>query len=256
MNLLHMILLFLVAMLAGAVNSVAGGGSFLTVPTMIFTGINPVLANTTNTVALWPGAVASIGAYRRELKLVRPITLIVLVVTSLIGGVLGAILLVRTPPDLFVHLLPYLLLTATLIFTLSGPLTKRMRVRDVAREHISTPALVAVAVAQMVIAIYGGSFGGGIGILMLATLSLMGMENIHIANALKVVLASCINGVAVIVFILWNAVLWPQAVLMLIAAIIGGYGGAYFARKLEPRRIRYFVIAVGFSMALYFFLHP
>ncbi len=250
----HMILLFLTAMLAGTINSVAGGGSFFTVPVMIFTGINPVLANTTNTLALWPGSVASIGAYRRELKEVNTIVLVLFVLTSLVGGILGAFLLLLTPPTLFEHLFPYLLLAATLLFACSGPLTKWLRTHDVGRERIAVSTLVMVAMAQMIIAIYGGYFGGGIGILMLATLSLMGIKNIHIANALKVVLASTINGVAVVVFVVKNAILWPQAILMLIAAIIGGYGGAYFARKMEQRWIRYFVIAVGLSMSLFFFL--
>jgi uncharacterized membrane protein YfcA len=254
MDFLNMALLFLVALLAGAINSVAGGGSFLTLPTMIFTGMSSVAANATSTVALWPGSVASIGAYRKELKLVRPMILTILIVTSLIGGILGALLLIKTPPDLFVKLLPYLLLTATLLFAFSGPVMKRLRARDLVNEQISTTTLVAVAIAQMVIAVYGGYFGGGIGILMLATLSLMGMENIHLMNALKVVLASSINGVAVIVFILYNAVVWPQALLMLVGAIIGGYGGASLARKIEPRWIRYFVIAIGLSMAFLFFV--
>lgn len=252
----HAILLFLAAILAGALNSVAGGGSFFTVPALMFTGVNPVLANTTNTVALWPGSVASIGAYRRELAQVQRSILILLIGTSLIGGVAGALLLLWTPADIFELLFPYLLLGATLLFLVSGPLNQRLRARNVGSDKLSFRSLIIIALAQLVIAVYGGYFGGGIGILMLATLALMGMENIHIMNGLKVVLASCINGIAVLTFIIANAVLWPQAILMLIGAIIGGYGGAAVARKLDPHLIRYFVILVGLSMSVYFFLNP
>jgi uncharacterized membrane protein YfcA len=129
-----------------------------------------------------------------------------------------------------------------------------LRSRTDAKKQVSLGSLLGVAVAQLVIATYGGYFGGGIGILMLATLAMMGMENIHEMNAIKTVLTSCINGVAVIIFIVERAVVWPQALLMLVGAIIGGYGGAYFARQIEQKWIRAFVIAVGFSLTLYFFI--
>jgi uncharacterized membrane protein YfcA len=249
------ILLFFVAVLAGTLNSVAGGGSFFTVPTMIFVGMPPVQANTTSTVALWPGSAASIGAYRHELLRVRLGLIFLLVSTSLIGSILGAILLLHTPQEIFVRLLPYLLLVATLLFSLSGPITKRLRMHKIEEDHLPLLTIIGVAIAQFVIAIYGGYFGGGIGILMLATLALMGMENIHVMNALKVLLASVINLVASITFIIANAVIWPQAVLMIFGAIIGGYGGAHFARKIEQRWIRSFVISVGLAMTIYFFIH-
>ncbi len=253
----QLVLLFFVAVLAGTLNSVAGGGSFFTVPTMIFTGMPPVQANTTNTVALWPGSAASIGAYRRELLHVRLDLMFLLVGTSLIGGILGAILLLHTPQETFVHLLPYLLLMATVLFSLSGPITQRLHVRSFEEEmHLSLSTIVGISVTQFMIAIYGGYFGGGIGILMLAALALMGMENIHSMNALKVLLATAINAVSAATFVIANAVIWPQAILMIIGAIIGGYGGAYFARKIEQKWIRYFVMVVGLAMTIYFFIRP
>ncbi|HEY4032920.1 MAG TPA: sulfite exporter TauE/SafE family protein [Ktedonobacteraceae bacterium] len=255
----QLVLLFFVAMVAGTLNSVAGGGSFFTVPVMIFTGMLPVQANTTSTVALWPGSAASIGAYWRELLQVRLRLIFLLIGTSLIGSILGAILLLHTPQAIFVRLLPYLLLMATLLFSLSGPITKKLHVhvRDFGQEaHISQLAIIGISVTQFIIAIYGGYFGGGIGILMLATLALIGMENIHSMNALKVLLATVINAVASATFIIANAVIWPQAILMIIGAIIGGYGGAYFARKIEQKWIRYFVMAMGLMMSIYFFIHP
>jgi uncharacterized membrane protein YfcA len=225
------------------------------VPALIFTNVPAILANTTSTVALWPGSAASVGAYRRELSQQQRSTIILLVGTSLIGGVLGALLLLRTSQGTFVALLPYLLLTATVLFTVSGPVTKRLRSHNMIKTQTTLPVVIGIALAQFIIAVYGGYFGGGIGILMLATLALMGMENIHAMNALKTLLATCINGVAVITFIIANAVLWPQAIVMIVGATIGGYGGAAFARKIEQKWIRIFVIITGSAMTLYFFLH-
>src|SRR5260370_21910200 len=200
-------ILFFVADIACTYNSVADGGSYFTVPTMIFTGMPPVQANTTNTVALWPGSAASIGAYWHELLQVRLRLMLLLVVTSLIGGILGAILLLRTPQETFLHLLPYLLLMATLLFSLSGPITKRLHTRNIGEEaHLSLLTIIGVSIAQFIIAIYGGYFGGGIGILMLAALALMGMENIHSMNALKVLLATVINAISAGIFLYCNDV--------------------------------------------------
>ncbi len=245
--------LFCAAVLGGTLNSVAGGGSFIGFPALVFTGLPAISANVTNATALWPGSVASVGAYRRELAQQKRTLLILLVSTSLIGGILGSLLLLKTPPLIFVHLVPYLLLAATLLFALSGPITTRLRMRSLEKAELSVGMLVGIFCAQLVIAVYGGYFGGGIGILMLATLAMMGMNDIHVMNALKTLLTSCINGVAVLAFIIARVVAWPQAVLMIIGAVIGGYGGAYYARKIEQKWVRLFVIAVGCSMTIYFF---
>lgn len=253
MTLLQAGLLFGAAMLAGALNSVAGGGSFISFPTLLFMGVPPIAANATNTVALWPGSVASVGAYRRELSAQRR-ELLLLGSVSLVGGLLGALLLLRTPPQIFVQLLPYLLLVATLLFAFGNTLTARLRMRLGAPQGSSWPALIGVTLFQLLIATYGGFFGGGIGILMLAALAMIGMDNIHVMNALKTLLVSLINGVAVVLFVLTGVVLWPQAVLMIIGAMLGGYGGAYYARQLDPLLVRRFVIFVGFAMTIYFFV--
>jgi uncharacterized protein len=251
----HMLILFLLAVVGGTLNSVAGGGSFFTFPALIFVGIPAIAANASNTVALWPGSVASMGAYRHEIAQQKRSFLILMVSTSLIGGIIGAQLLLHTPASIFQGLIPYLLLLATLLFALSGPITTRLRMRNVGKVRLSPSTLIAVALAQLVIATYGGYFGGGIGILMLATLAMMGMEDIHVMNGLKTVLASCINGVAVVIFIFARAVVWPETILMIVGAIIGGYGGAYYARKVNPNLIRGFVIVVGFAMSTYFFIN-
>jgi uncharacterized protein len=260
MTFLQAIALFIAAMLGGALNSVAGGGSFITLPTLIFTGVPSKIANATSTVALWPGSVASVGAYRKELVKQNRTLLLVLGITSLIGGLLGALLLLSTSQNTFVQLLPYLLLLATVLFAVSGPITTRLRARAAARStkqtnQASWRSLTIIALFQLVIATYGGYFGGGIGILMLATLGLMGMENINEMNAVKTVLQTVINGVAVIAFIIAGAVVWLQAIVMIAGAIVGGFTTASFARRLDPRIVRGFVILVGVSMTIYFFLH-
>jgi uncharacterized protein len=257
MTLPQMVLLFVAAVVGGTLNSVAGGGSFFTFPALVFVGVPSIQANATSTVALWPGSLASTGAYRRELGQQRRSFLYVMVGISLIGGVLGAILLLSTPASTFEGLLPYLLLVATLLFTFSGQITARLRVKSIGKGRLSLTRLVIISVAQLIIATYGGYFGGGIGILMLSTLAMMGIEeNIHILNGLKTLLASCINGVAVITFVIARAVFWPEAIVMVVGAILGGYGGAYFARKIDPKLVRSFVVVVGIVMTIYFFVRP
>jgi uncharacterized protein len=253
MSFLSLVLLFLAAILGGTLNAVAGGGSFITFPSLIFSGIGAINANATSTAALWPGSLASLWAYRKELATQQRGFLFVLGGTSLIGGILGALLLLNTPASTFVHLIPYLLLLATLLFAFSGQITKLLHTRNVEKTRISRSGLVGIAFLQLIIAIYGGYFGAGIGILMLATLGLMGMDNIHEMNAVKTLLTILINGVAVIAFIIAGIIVWAQAMIMLAGAIIGGYVAAYFARKIDQKYVRGFVIVVGLSLTIYFF---
>jgi uncharacterized membrane protein YfcA len=249
---LNSLVLFVAALLGGTINSVAGGGSFLTFPALIVTGVPSIAANATSTVALWPGSLASVGAYRRELRRARHTGL--LAVVSVVGGTIGALLLLHTPPAAFQRLIPWLLLGATLLFAFGPTLTLRLRKRAGGAGGVEVSA-TGMAVAQFVIAFYGGYFGGGIGILMLAALGLMGVENINEANAVKTLLASCINGAAVVTFVVARAVVWPQALVMLVGAIAGGYMGAATARRLPPLLVRRVVIAIGCAMTLYFFIH-
>ena len=247
------IALFAAAVVGGTLNAVAGGGSFVTFPMLIFSGVPPVQANATSTVALWPGAVASAGAYRSALDVPRQ-QLVVLAAASIAGGAIGALLLLHTSQTLFLRLVPILLLAATLLFTFGGTLTARLRKRLDKPAKPEHPAIVSLGITQFIIATYGGFYGGGIGILMLATFSVAGMDNIHAMNGLRSLLASCINGVAVITFILAGAIYWPQALVMVLGAVLGGYGGASVARRLDPLLVRRFVIAVGVVMTAYFFL--
>jgi uncharacterized protein len=252
------LILFIAAMLGGALNSVAGGGSFLTFPSLIFAGVQPIQANATSTVALWPGSVASVGAYRKELASLNRVVLLTLGITSLIGGIGGAILLLSTPQATFLGLVPYLMLLATLLFAFSPRITAMLRKSSAEKieEKMVTSgrALAGITFIQLIVAVYGGYFGGGIGIMILASLGVMGMDNIHEMNGLKTVLQSIINGVAVITFVIARAVIWLPAIVMVVGAIVGGFGGAYVARRLDARFIRGFVILVGISMTIFFFL--
>jgi len=245
----------LAAVVAGAINSVAGGGPFLTVPTMIFCGFTEFRANTTNTVALWFGSLASVGAYRNQLGGQRR-ALEILLATSLIGGLAGALLLLKTPDAIFKLLLPWLLLVATLIFIFGKHLThalRRMVHLDINQPQHIGPFIVGCGL-QLAISIYGGFFGGGIGILMLALLTLLGYENIHVMNGLKTVLATVINGIAAFAFVFAGVVDWPQCFVMMAGSILGGYGGAVIAQRVSGEIVRYVVMAIGIGMTIYFFV--
>ena len=257
----HPIFLFFAALLGGTVNSVAGGGSFISFPALLFTGVAPIAANATNTVALWPGTMASTFAYRNAFtpsarRLVLPLFL-----TGIVGGVLGARILLITPQATFLHLIPWLLLAATLLFLFSGRITAWVRNRaghhpDSALGDHKIPRLLMVVglFLELIIAMYVGYFGAGAGILFLSLLALLGLDNIHAMNGMKTLLVSVVNGVAIVTFILAHVIVWPQAAVMLGGAIVGGYGGAYFAQKMNPQHVRWIIIAVGFGMSAYFFL--
>jgi uncharacterized protein len=244
------IFLFVAAAFGGAMNSVAGGGSFISFPALLFTGVSPVPANATNTLALWVGTTASGGAYRKKFNV--PLRVLVpLAFACILGGLIGAFLLIHTPGETFLRVLPWLLLGATLLFAFGGRVTRRYSARVF---HEATVVAIMTATAlELCIATYGGYFGGGIGIVHLAMFAALGMTDIHAMNALKVVLGSVINGVATIAFIIAGAIVWPQALAMTAGAFLGGYTGAHYAQRVPQVWIRRFVIAVGSLMTVYFF---
>ena len=241
------LVLFLVAAAGGALNSVAGGGSFLTLPALLYAGVAPVAANATSTFAMWPGSLSSTLAYRRELQ-ARKHWLVGLGLVSLAGGLLGAVLLVRTSDTSFMRLLPWLMLLAATTFTFGA------RLRQMASPRAGHASFIVVAVVQFLISIYGGYFGGGMGIMMLATFALAGMTDIHEMNGLKSVLGTAINTLALAEFVIRGAVAWRFGALMVVGAILGGYFGASGARSVDPKWIRRFVIVMGWTMTVYFFL--
>lgn len=235
------------ALLGGALNSVAGGGSFIVFPALIFSGVPTIIANATNKVALWPGSLASVVGYRREFAN-QDQSLVAFTGIGLVGGILGALLLLFTSERLFAALVPYFLLLATLLFTFSKPISARLKIL------LERSGAWTNWIFFFLIAVYGGYFGGGIGILTLTVLALSGMSNIHTMNALKNLLVSMINGVAVIVFAISGAVAWPEAALMAIGAMIGGYFSADITRRLDQQLVRRFIIVIGFTITIIFFV--
>lgn len=249
-------LLFGAALLAGALNAVAGGGSFFTFPALVFSGVNEILANATNSVALWPGAVASVGGYRKDLAHVRRV-LVILSIASLIGGAIGAYLLLslRGREEVFRLLVPWLLLVAVLLFAFGGRFTRWLRSRDLSLPSYETPGgLGLLAIMQGVISIYGGFFGGGMGVMMLAAYTLSGLENIHHMNAIKALVSVFIKGIAVVLFVLAGEVQWDAALIMTAGAVVGGYGGAYYGRMVKPDVMRQFVLVVASIITVVFFV--
>jgi hypothetical protein len=249
MTLLQFGFLFLAAVAAGGLNAAAGGGSFFTFPTLLFVGVPAISANATNTIALWPGVLASVGAYRRQLGKIKQ-HLLTFGLTSLIGGGAGALLLLNTQESTFSKMIPFLLLLATIIFATSDRLNVWLRERT---GHTLADNLWVLLLVQLVIAVYGGFFGGGIGIMMLALLSVSGIDDINQMNALKLVLNAMINGVAVVIFIVNGVVNWPAALVMIVGAIMGGYGGGLLAQRVKQVWVRRFVVMVGSVLTIYFF---
>jgi uncharacterized membrane protein YfcA len=231
---------------AGIMNAMAGGGTILTYPTLLFLGESAITANATSTVALWPGALASMYGYRREVAEHKD-WLKTLFLPSLAGGALGAVLLLLTPVEAFERLAPFLILFATVLFMLQGVVS---RWTGTAHGGRTRGRLVLSWLFQFGVSVYGGYFGAGIGILMLAVLGFLGLSDIHAANGIKNFFGMCINGVAAVYFIVRGAVAWPAAVVMIVGAIAGGYAGARFARRIGRERARVAVVVIGFTVAL------
>jgi uncharacterized membrane protein YfcA len=243
-------LLFGIAIVSGAMNSVAGGGSFLSFPALLLVGVPPIQANATNTIALWPGVLGSIGAYRKELRgpEARRV-LFPLLSTGTVGGLLGAVTLLVTPQQTFLHLIPWLLLAATLLFAFSRKITSALRPEG-GEAALTTKGGAA---AQFFVAFYIGYFGAGAGILMMALLALLGLTHIHRINAYKTVQAAVCNGIAIVAFVVKGVIYWKHAGIMVVGSLLGGYFGAWFAQRMKHEHVRWIVIAIGLGMSAYFF---
>lgn len=266
-------LLFAVAFIGGALNAVAGGGSFLTLPTLLYAGVAPVSANATSTFAMWPASLASALAYRDEISRGRT-WMLRLGIISVVGGLLGGLLLVRTSDESFIRLLPWLMLVAATTFSFGGRLTalaRSIRARQAGNAVVEADGPVLVSAGnsgsihhvdvplwtlplQLIIATYGGYFGGGMGIMMLAAMAVAGMTDMHEMNALKVVLAIAINGVALVAFVVTGAISWAPGIVMVVGGVAGGYAGAAVARRVPGTMVRGIVIVVAWTMTVYFFV--
>jgi len=251
-QLVGLTVLFIAAIVAGAINSVAGGGSLISFPSLLGFGVASIPANATNTAALWPGSLSSAIAYSKDTKIYRDL-LFPLVIPSIIGGLLGALALVVTPPALFDEIVPFLVLFATLLFAFRDQINRLFNLGG-GEERVTALGRVWGFLFQLFVATYGGYFGAGIGILMLGSLSVMGLHDIHRMNGLKTILGTIINIIAFIFFAIKGLVVWNLAVLMAIGAIIGGYGGARLAKRVNPNYIRAFVILVGLVVSVWLFV--
>jgi hypothetical protein len=241
------LLLIIAALAAGLINSVAGGGMFLTFPALVFTGVPSIIANASSTTALIPGVLASAWAYREDFRQSDDFPFLPLLIVSVAGGIAGALLLLYTPQTTFDSVIPWLMLAATLLFTFGAritPILKRMI-------HIGP---VTVVVIQFFIAIYGGYFGGAIGIMMLATWTVFGLTEIHIMNANRTLMGAAANSIAAVLFIIARKIWWPQTLVMLVGTVIGGYIGARLAKKVSPAYIRAIVTVVSTVITIAFFL--
>jgi len=256
MDAIRLLLVVMAAAVGGAINAIAGGGTLLTFPALVGLGVPAIVANSTSTVALWPGAIASMYGYRHELDGVRSWA-VRFAVPSLLGGLAGALLLLRTPGERFDQIVPWLVLGATLLFVVQRPLMAALRKRraeSVNADPATHPPSVALLLFQFAIAVYGGYFGAGIGILMLAALGFMGFTNIHRMNGLKNWGGLCINITAAVTFALLGLVNWPVALAMAAGAMLGGYAGSRLAQRVKQESVRRVVIATGFIAAGWLFI--
>lgn len=242
----HYLLLFFAALGAGVMNGVAGGGSFLTFPALVFTGVPGVVANATSTVALFPGTCASAWAYRDYFRGFGKVSFLAMLAVSVAGGLIGALLLLGLPAASFDRVVPWLLLLSTVVFYLGPRLAAMLQQRF----ELGTGPLL---ISQFLVAIYGGYFGGAVGLMMLAMWSLFGVAEIKAMSATRVLLVSGLNSIAVVCFIVAGKVWWPQTLLMLVAAVFGGYAGARVARRLNPEHLRTAISILNVVVTLAFF---
>jgi uncharacterized protein len=235
--------------LGGTLNAVAGGGSFLVFPAMLGMDMLPIQANATNTVALWPGQLTSIAAYREDLRrnlhLAFPMAL-----AGLLGGTAGALVLLNTPQRTFLHLVPWLLLIAALIFAASGPVARWLERR---KQAARAPRRMPVFLCTIVVCFYIGYFGAGAGFLIITLLSLFGHQDLNEINALKVVSTTTANGVAFLIFTFGGQVVWRYCLAAMAACAIGGYSSATLARRIPQPVLRTLVVSIGLGMAAWFF---
>ena len=254
MNELELAVAFLAAVVGSAINSIAGGGTLLTFPAIVALGVPPLIANATSTVALWPGSLGALWGYRKELSGARP-WLVRFTLPSLVGGGLGGWLLLRTGNDAFTRIVPFLVLGATTLFLFHGPIMRWLRGHEAPSDVAETPG-AGFVLAQFGVAVYGGYFGAGIGILMLAVLGVMGHVNIHQMNGLKNWGGLCINLVAATLFAVSGVVMWKLAVALAVGSVLGGYLGARMAQRVEQATVRRAVVVIGMAAFVWLLFRP
>jgi uncharacterized protein len=246
----HYAWLVAASLIAGVMNAMAGGGSFVSFPAMLAIGVAPIQANATNTVALWPGQLTSLAALREDL---RRDLLPVVCAASILGGVSGAVVLLNTRQITFLHMVPWLLLVASLLFGISGPVSRWLKTRSAEPHMERAPKLVPLFFVLLPTCFYIGYFGAGAGFLIMSALALFGVEEMHQLNSLKVLAACLSNFCAVVTFVLSGAVIWHYCLISMVFAGAGGYVGAQYARRMNADVLRTIVVVTGVAIAAYFF---
>ena len=242
--------LVVASLIAGVMNAMAGGGSFVSFPALLAMGVLPIEANATNTVALWPGQVTSMAALRKDLRLdLLPVVL----AAAVVGGVGGAVVLLHTKQITFLHMIPWLLLVASLLFWVSAPVSRWLKARSSAPHKEVTIRPATLFLALLPVCFYIGYFGAGSGFLIMTALALLGVEKMHELNALKVTAAGASNLCAVITFIHGGAIIWHYCLISMVFAGLGGYVGAQYTRRMNAEVLRTIVVVTGMVMAGYFF---
>lgn len=248
----HWVWLIVAAFLAGLLNAVAGGGSFLSFPALLGMNILPVQANATNTVAIWPGQLTSIAGYRQDVrKNLR--SAVLMGMAGLLGGTAGAVVLLNTPQRTFMRLVPWLLLVAASFFAISGPVARWLERRKGRMKQVAEPKRLPLFLCALAVSFYVGYFGAGAGFLFMTMLALFGYQDIHAINAIKVVTNTLANGVAFVIFVVDKQVVWRYCLLAMIVCAIGGYTSASLARKVPQPVLRAMVVVIGLTMATWFF---
>jgi uncharacterized protein len=246
----HYVWLVVASYIAGVMNAMAGGGSFISFPAMLSIGVAPIQANATNTVALWPGQLTSVAALRGDL---RRDLLPVVCAASVLGGVSGAVVLLNTRQITFLHIVPWLLLVASLLFGISGPVSRWLRNRSAEPHKKKDPSLVPLFFVLLPVCFYIGYFGAGAGFLIMSALALFGVEEMHALTSLKVLAACLSNFCAVVTFVLSGAVIWHYCLISMVFAGVGGYVGALYTRRMNAGVLRTIVVVTGCLVAAYFF---
>lgn len=244
--------LLLAGFFSGALNSIAGGGTFISFPALLAVGVPPISANATNTFSVFPGYLSGAFALRREL-FSRKHELPKYVVISLLGGLAGAWLLLNTPELLFREMIPWLMLLATVLFVTGSKISQLLKSFAASHQYASIVGKLLLALLLLIVCVYGGFFNAGLGVILLSYLVLAGMQDINEMNAVKLLVSSCVSIIAVIVFMLQGIIAWSEGGVVLIGAVSGGYMAAHFSRKIPKQYVHAAVVIIGIIMTLYFF---
>ena len=245
MTIFELSLLASASFIAGIINSIAGGGSFLTFPALVFTGVPTIAANATSAVAVFPGYLSGALGFSKELKEYPKSKFLLLITLSIMGGIGGSLLLLITPASVFSYIIPWLLGFATLLFAFGDFVAKWAKKNSNSNGFLGN-------LTTLIVCIYGGYFNGGLGIILLALFSTLGMRDIHLMNGLKNIMSFALSAASVVTFAIAGIVFWQQAIIMMIAATIGGYVGVVVARKLSKNTIRMIIVIIGLIMTVIF----